>query len=207
VSQTRREYPADLVLTHEPSAASYSPAVTEGNDPTTVVSLRCPLVFTRRTQKPLSSLWKVTRSMTPEISSVEGLRSRDCGIHAWGFIFQWTVCLLTTIREGVLRKWKQSARRETVRGCPGGWQNGVTHTAQCVPSPKYPKLLEVSEAPEGCELCGGLSDNGDVAAQRLGERCADAPSASLTWREYMQPITDSARGMVNTVYDGLLNGK
>jgi hypothetical protein len=25
--------------------------------------------------------------------------------------------------------------------------------------------------------------------------------------EYMQPITDSARGMVNTVYDSLLNGK
>jgi hypothetical protein len=29
----------------------------------------------RRTQKPFSSLWKVTRSMTPEISSVTGLRS------------------------------------------------------------------------------------------------------------------------------------
>jgi hypothetical protein len=26
-------------------------------------------------EEPLSSLWKVTRSMTPEISSVEGLRS------------------------------------------------------------------------------------------------------------------------------------
>jgi hypothetical protein len=26
-------------------------------------------------------------------------------------------------------------------------------------------------------------------------------------QEYMQPITDSARGMVNTVYDSLLNGK
>jgi uncharacterized membrane protein len=31
-----------------------------------------------------------------------------------------------------------------------------------------------------------------------------APSSS---QEYMQPITDSARGMVNTVYDSLLNGK
>ena len=35
----------------------------------------CPRAFTRRTQKPLSSLWKVTRSITPEISSVAGLRS------------------------------------------------------------------------------------------------------------------------------------
>jgi integrase len=29
----------------------------------------------------------------------------------------------------------------------------------------------------------------------------------VTAQEYMQPITDSARGMVNTVYDSLLNGK
>jgi hypothetical protein len=67
--------PCSLSLTHQPSATSHSPAVTEGNDPTTVVSSRCPFVVTRRTQKPLSSLWKVTRSMTPEISSVAGLRS------------------------------------------------------------------------------------------------------------------------------------
>jgi hypothetical protein len=33
------------------------------------------LVLTRRTQKPLSSLWNVTRSMTPVISSLAGLRS------------------------------------------------------------------------------------------------------------------------------------
>jgi hypothetical protein len=65
--------------------------VTEGSDPTTVVSSRCPLVLTRSTQKPLSSLWKVTRSMTPEISSVAGRRSGMAafmGIHfatdRWG---------------------------------------------------------------------------------------------------------------------------
>ena len=53
--------------------------VTEGSDPTTVVSSRCPLVLTRSTQKPLSSLWKVTRSMTPEISPVAGRRSGIAG--------------------------------------------------------------------------------------------------------------------------------
>jgi len=67
--------PCSLSLTHQPSATSHSPAVTEGSDPMTVVSSRCPGVFTRRTQKPFSSLWKVTRSITPEISSVAGLRS------------------------------------------------------------------------------------------------------------------------------------
>jgi hypothetical protein len=29
----------------------------------------------------------------------------------------------------------------------------------------------------------------------------------VTAQEYMQPITDSPRGSVNTVYDNLLNGK
>src|SRR5438477_6278948 len=67
--------PCSLSLTHQPSALSHSPAVTEGSDPTTVVSSCCPRAFTRSTQKPLSSLWKVTRSITPEISSVAGLRS------------------------------------------------------------------------------------------------------------------------------------
>src|ERR1700730_7497331 len=67
--------PCSLSLTHQPSALSHSPAGTEGSDPTTVVSSRCPRAFTRSTQKPLSSLWKVTRSTSPEISSVAGLRS------------------------------------------------------------------------------------------------------------------------------------
>src|SRR5207253_4349659 len=67
--------PCSLSLTHQPSALSHSPAVTEGSDPMTVVSSRCPRAFTRRTQKPLSSLWKVTRSISPDISSVAGLHS------------------------------------------------------------------------------------------------------------------------------------
>ena len=67
--------PCSLSLTHQPSATSHSPAVTEGRDPITVVSSRCLGVFTRRTQKPFSLLWKVTRSIRPEISSVVGLRT------------------------------------------------------------------------------------------------------------------------------------
>jgi hypothetical protein len=52
--------PCSLSLTHQPLATSHPPAVTEGRDPMTVVSSRCPCVFTRRMQKPFSSLWKVT---------------------------------------------------------------------------------------------------------------------------------------------------
>ena len=67
--------PCSLSLTHQPSALSHSPALTDGREPTTVTSSRCPRAFTRRTQKPLSSLWKVTRSINPEICSVAGRRS------------------------------------------------------------------------------------------------------------------------------------
>ena len=38
-------------------------------------SSRWPLTFTRSTQNPLSSLWNVTRSISPEICSVVGWRS------------------------------------------------------------------------------------------------------------------------------------
>src|SRR6516165_5714767 len=48
--------PCSLSLTHQPSAASHSPAVADGREPTTVTSSRCPSTFTRRTQKPLWSL-------------------------------------------------------------------------------------------------------------------------------------------------------
>src|SRR6267142_5939620 len=49
-----------------PSAVSHSPALTDGNDPTTAMGSRWPLTFTLRTAKPFSSLKKVTRSIRPE---------------------------------------------------------------------------------------------------------------------------------------------
>src|SRR6516165_2479852 len=77
--------PCSLSLTHQPSASSHSPAVTEGSDPRTVTSSRCPLTFTRSTQKPLSALWKVTRSIRPETSSAIALSGPEAfiwlGIH------------------------------------------------------------------------------------------------------------------------------
>jgi hypothetical protein len=86
--------PCSLSLTHQPSAVSHSPAATEGSDPRTVASSRCPRALTRSTQKPLSSLWKVTRSIRPEISSVTGLRS---GIAA----FIWMAGLIESARRHI----------------------------------------------------------------------------------------------------------
>ena len=54
------------LLSHRPSAVTHSPALTAGNDPTTVTSSRCPLLLTLSTAKPFSSLKKVTRSIRPD---------------------------------------------------------------------------------------------------------------------------------------------
>ena len=53
----------------EPVHSRYSPGVTEAAQPVTVTSSRCPETLTLSTQKPLSSLWKVTLSREPEILS------------------------------------------------------------------------------------------------------------------------------------------
>jgi hypothetical protein len=56
-------------LIHSPDAVTHSPAEMVAACPTTVISSRCPRAFIRRTQKPLSSLWKVTRSTRPARTS------------------------------------------------------------------------------------------------------------------------------------------
>ena len=57
--------PCSRSVTHVPDAEAYSPGATVGVCPTSVTSSRSPLTFSRRTQKPLSALWNVTRSTSP----------------------------------------------------------------------------------------------------------------------------------------------
>src|SRR6266446_6905144 len=56
----------------------YSPGVIVAAVPTTVTRSRCPRTLTRRTQKPVSSLWNVTRSTAPVRCSM-GLVSGEVG--------------------------------------------------------------------------------------------------------------------------------
>ena len=49
-----------------PEAEAYSPGVTLGAWPTSVIRSRSPRTFSRSTQKPLSALWNVTRSTRAE---------------------------------------------------------------------------------------------------------------------------------------------
>ena len=65
-----------------PLAWTNSPAEIIAAWPRTVIRSRCPRALTRRTQKPFSSLWKVTRSTRPAKTSVNGLAFGACGIRA-----------------------------------------------------------------------------------------------------------------------------
>src|SRR3990170_1851007 len=62
-------------LIHSPDAVIHSPAEIVAAWPTTVTRSRCPRAFARRTQKPFSVLWKVTRSTRPARTSW----ADDCG--------------------------------------------------------------------------------------------------------------------------------
>src|SRR3954451_15124832 len=59
-------------LTQDPEALTNSPAEISAAWPTTVTGSRWPRSLTRRTQKPVSALWKVTRSTSPARASVGG---------------------------------------------------------------------------------------------------------------------------------------
>src|SRR5262249_32987926 len=69
-------------VTHQPVLSMYSPGVMVGAVPTTVTRSRWPRTLTRSTQKPVSSLWKVTRSTLPARGS-RGV-SRGGGDVNWG---------------------------------------------------------------------------------------------------------------------------
>src|SRR4051812_17741705 len=66
-------------LTHSPDAVIHSPAAIVAAWPTMVTKSRWPRAFARRTQKPFSALWKVTRSTRPASTSWVD----DSG---WGFM-------------------------------------------------------------------------------------------------------------------------
>ena len=95
---------------------SHSPALTEGREPMTVNSSRCPGALTRRTQKPVSSLKNVTRSITPESLSVGVLRSGAVAFIWTGFLCHGKVCdLLKPFNPASMRRYEVSSRVNLVK--------------------------------------------------------------------------------------------
>ena len=79
-----------------PTAWMNSPAEIEATWPTTGTRSRLPRAFTFSTAKPLSSLWKVTRSTEPTSVSLGGVASKDGGKLSEP---------LTRQREGILNRY------------------------------------------------------------------------------------------------------
>src|ERR1700690_1716353 len=69
-NRARNWTPCVRSLDHSPLAWMNSPAEIVAAWPTTVMRSRLPRALTRRTQKPFSSLWNVTRSTSPAKTSV-----------------------------------------------------------------------------------------------------------------------------------------
>ena len=63
-------WPCSLLFTQTPLTVTHSPALISAAWPTTVTRSRWPRALMRSTQKPLSALWKVTRSIEPASTSV-----------------------------------------------------------------------------------------------------------------------------------------
>ncbi|KXW57050.1 hypothetical protein FEMY_24330 [Ferrovum myxofaciens] len=70
--------PCSRSMAQFPDAETYSPGEIMGVCPIRVTSSRSPLTLMRRTQKPFSALWKVTRSTRPARRSCSLVVS--CGI-------------------------------------------------------------------------------------------------------------------------------
>src|SRR6202795_2056644 len=81
-------------LTHSPDAVIHSPAEIVAAWPMTVTRSRWPRALARRTQKPFSLLWKVTRSTRP--ASTSWVDDSGCGfIRIVGSSF----CYATQLRD------------------------------------------------------------------------------------------------------------
>src|SRR6202040_3611297 len=65
--------------TQSPDAVTHSPAAITPAWPITVINSRWPRALMRRTQKPFSALWKVTRSTRPARTSRVADSSWACG--------------------------------------------------------------------------------------------------------------------------------
>src|SRR5450755_154265 len=92
-------------LTHSPDAVIHSPAEIVAAWPMTVTRLRWPRAFARRTQKPFSLLWKVTRSTKP--ASTSWVDGSCCGL----------ICVATVGASPPNRIWRPALRSNGGFGC------------------------------------------------------------------------------------------
>jgi hypothetical protein len=78
--------PCSLSLTHQPSATSHSPAVTEGSDPTTVVPPPPPCLYAQDAETAVVVVESDPLDYTGDFLG-RGSAFTDCGVHLVGSHF------------------------------------------------------------------------------------------------------------------------
>src|ERR1700737_3803100 len=147
-------------LTHSPDAVIHSPAEIVAAWPMTVTRSRWPRAFARRTQKPFSLLWKVTRSTKP--ASTSWVDGSCCGL----------ICVATVGASHPHRIWRPALRSRSLSATQG------------------PRLLSIGDRPlvgnrPAIQILGSLEaacDDGAIAAVGLITQGRPADSLGLSER-------------------------
>src|SRR5882762_8724023 len=147
-------------LTHSPDAVIHSPAEIVAAWPMTVTRSRWPRAFARRTQKPFSLLWKVTRSTKP--ASTSWVDGSCCGL----------ICVATVGASPPNRVWRPALRSRS---------SSAT---------RAPRVLSIGDRPlvgnrPAIQILGSLEaacDDGAIAAVELITLGRPADSFGLSER-------------------------
>jgi hypothetical protein len=147
-------------LTHSPDAVIHSPAEIVAAWPMTVTRSRWPRAFARRTQKPFSLLWKVTRSTKP--ASTSWVDGSCCGL----------ICVAAVGASPPNRIWRPALRSRS------------SSATQC------PRVLSIGDRPlvgnrPAIQILGSLEaacDDGAIAAVGLITQGRPADSFGLSER-------------------------
>src|ERR1700694_1604320 len=170
-------------LTHSPDAVIHSPAEIVAAWPMTVTRSRWPPAFARRTQKPFSLLWKVTRSTKP--ASTSWVDGSCCGV----------ICVAAVGASPPDRIWRPALR------------------SRFSSAPQCPRVLSIGDRPvvgnrPAIQILGSLEadcDDGAIAAVglitlgrpadsfELSERCACWATASSSCRRAWCTFRPSCR--------------
>src|SRR5450432_4000871 len=158
-------------LTHSPDAVIHSPAEIVAAWPMTVTRSRWPRAFARRTQKPFSLLWKVTRSTTP--ASTSWVDGSCCGL----------ICVATVGASPPNRIWRPALR------------------SRFSSATRAPRVLSIGDRPlvgnrPAVQILGSLEaacDDGAVAAVELITLGRPADSFGLSERCLLGAASSSCR--------------
>src|SRR5918997_335363 len=179
------------LFTHAPEALTNSPAEISAAWPTAVTKSLCPRTLTRSTQKPVSALWKVTRSTSPARASVAGgaalfvpsIPLLAAGVAAWRPHRSSPAGVY--IRAASARAWASMDRRRRTtapEGRPGGGGGALLLPYGAAPDGR---LVRACAVPAGlacgcaCPACGAplIARRGQVLAAHFAHAAPDRACA------------------------------